>query len=178
MSDLLLVVDMQNAFVNEKVSPIIPNIIALIKQFKATHRPVAFSRFINSATSNYVKLLRWDSCAIGAEIEIIPDLLDYTKNAFVFDKPYYTPYTTEFEDYLTTNKITRIFICGVTTESCVLKAALDVFEDNKEPIVIEDACYCDRGIESHKAGIFIISRNIGRKQVKSLQKVLETLQTT
>ncbi|MFK7982019.1 MAG: isochorismatase family cysteine hydrolase [Saprospiraceae bacterium] len=175
MSDLLLVVDMQNTFVNEKVRPIIPNIIALINKFKAANRLIAFSRFINSATSNYVKLLQWDSCAVGAEIEIIPALMDYTKTAFVFDKPYYTPYTTEFKKYLTSNKITRIFICGVTTESCVLKAALDVFEDNKEPIVVENACYCDAGIESHKAGIFLISRNIGRKQVKSLQAVLEIL---
>lgn len=175
MNDLLLVVDMQNAFVNETVRPIIPNIIALIDKFKATNRLIAFSRFINSETSNYVKLLQWNSCAVGKEIEIIPELIDYTKTTFVFDKPYYTPYTTEFESYLTRNKINRIFICGVTTESCVLKAALDIFEDNKEPIVVENACYCDRGMASHKAGIFIISRNIGRRQIKSLQSTLEML---
>ena len=63
MSEILLVVDMQNGFMSEKCRHIIPNIIKLIERFLVAGKVVEFTRFINTADSNYVKLIQW-SCPI------------------------------------------------------------------------------------------------------------------
>jgi nicotinamidase-related amidase len=63
------------------------------------------------------------------------------------------------------NKITKVFICGIATESCVMKTAIDLFERNIRPIVIQDACCSHAGEAAHNAGLLIIERNIGKAQI-------------
>lgn len=173
MNELLLVVDMQNGFVNNKVTRIIPNIISIIKHFKSHGKLIAFSRFINTQESSYVKLRRWVRLMSKPEISIVSELQEYTEGAFVFDKPYFTPYTDKFRSYLKMNSISKIFICGVGTDSCIMKAAIDIFEDDKEPVVIKDACFSCGGEKAHSAGLFLIARNIGRSLGKSVDEIVK-----
>ncbi len=59
MSEILLVVDMQNGFMPEKCRHIIPTVIKLIERFSAIGKLVKFTRFINAADSNYIKVIHW-----------------------------------------------------------------------------------------------------------------------
>lgn len=170
MNSLLLVVDMQNGFMAEKCRHIIPTVEKLITHFYSSNKLVAFTRFINTPDSGYVNIIHWSRLMSEPEISIIEELKKYVKN--VFDKNYYSPFTNEFKDFIEDNKISKVYICGVATDSCVLKSAIDSFENGLEPIVIRDACYSHAGEEAHTAGLYILSRNIGRNQTFSSDDVL------
>ncbi|MDB5198050.1 MAG: isochorismatase hydrolase [Chitinophagaceae bacterium] len=173
MNDLLLVVDMQNGFINEKSNFIIPVVKELIELFQQKNKLVAFTRFINHPNSEYRRWINFTRLSIEPEIDIIKELEGLPKN--IFDKNHYTPFTNEFKNFLIEKEVNQIFICGVATDSCVMKSAIDSFEAGIHPIVIKDACYSHAGEEAHTAGLLVISRNIGRSQVKSLSEIKDII---
>jgi nicotinamidase-related amidase len=58
-----------------------------------------------------------------------------------------------------------VVVCGIATDSCVLATAIDLFEYGLRPIVVKDACGSHAGRKAHEAGLFIIERFIGSKQL-------------
>lgn len=173
MSEILLVVDMQNGFMPDKCRHIIPTVIKLIERFLAAGKLVEFTRFINTADSNYVKLINWSRLIQEPETSIIDELQPYINN--IFDKHYYSAFTEKFSTFISLNKISKIYLCGVETDSCILKTAIDSFERNIEPLIIEDACSSNGGQQAHDAGIFLLKRNIGKNQIKMTDEVLEKM---
>ena len=174
MKNLLLIVDMQNGFVTEKVQHIVPNIKKLITSFKQKGDSIAFTRFINYRDSSWEKWIKWSRLMEEPEISIIDELSGYADN--VFDKVgLYSAFTKEFESFIEANKIETIYICGVATDGCVLKSAVDSFEKKIEPVVIEDACYSHAGKEVHEAGLLLISRFVGKYQLKTTGEVLDDI---
>ncbi|MBN4004123.1 isochorismatase family cysteine hydrolase [Nostoc sp. LPT] len=174
MSEILLVVDMQNGFISEKCRHIIPTVIKLIEQFLAAGKLVKFTRFINTADSNYVNLIHWSRLMQESETSIIDELQPYINNN-IFDKPYYSAFTENFSIFILLNQISKIYFCGVATDSCILKTAIDSFERGIEPVIIEDACSSHGGQQAHDAGIFLLKRNIGKNQIKMTDEVLEEM---
>lgn len=67
--------------------------------------------------------------------------------------------------YIKDNNINDIYLCGIDTECCVLKTALDLFEENYNVYVLKDYCACTYGELRHSNAIEIIKRNIGNKYV-------------
>ncbi|MBE8965067.1 cysteine hydrolase [Nostocales cyanobacterium LEGE 12452] len=173
MNEILLVVDMQNGFMSDKCRHIIPTIIKLIERFLADGKLVEFTRFINTNHSNYVKLIHWSKLMQEPETSIIDELQPYINN--IFDKPYYSAFTETFSSFIFINKISKIYLCGIATDSCILKTAIDSFERGIEPVIIEDACSSHGGQQAHDAGIFLLKRNIGKNQIKMTDEVLEEM---
>lgn len=173
MNDLLVVVDMQNGFVNDTNRHIITNVIATIEQFIQTKKPIIFTRFINHKNSPYETIIKWTRLMDSPDIDIIEELKEYKH--FKVDKNFYTPFTTEFDTYLTQHQITRMFVCGIATESCVMKTAVDAFERNITPFVIQDACYSHAGEQAHQAGLEVLRRNIGKNQLITLSSLSNLL---
>ncbi|MEJ6480034.1 isochorismatase family cysteine hydrolase [Nostoc punctiforme UO1] len=173
MSEILLVVDMQNGFMSEQCRHIIPTVIKLIERFLAIGKLVEFTRFINTADSNYVKLIQWSRLINEPETSIIDELQPYINN--IFDKHYYSAFTGNFSAFIFLNQISKIYLCGVETDSCILKTAIDSFERGIEPVIIEDACFSDGGQQAHDAGIFLLKRNIGKNQIQMADEILEKM---
>ncbi len=173
MSEILLVVDMQNGFMPEKCRHIIPNVIKLIERFLEAGKIVGFTKFINTADSNYVKLIHWSSLIHEPETSIIDELQPYIYN--IFDKPYYSAFTESFSSFILINQISKIYLCGVETDSCIFKTAIDSFERGIEPVIIEDACFSAGGQQAHDAGIFLLKRNIGKNQIQMSDEVIEKI---
>ncbi|MDZ7954747.1 MAG: isochorismatase family cysteine hydrolase [Nostoc sp. DedQUE12b] len=173
MSEILLVVDMQNGFMSEKCRHIIPTVIKLIERFLADGKLVKFTRFINTADSNYVKLIHWSRLMQESETSIIDELQPYINN--VFDKHYYSAFTESFSSFIFLNQISKIYLCGIATDSCILKTAIDSFERGIEPVIIEDACSSHGGQQAHNAGIFLLKRNIGKNQIKMTDEILQEM---
>ncbi|HEY5369623.1 MAG TPA: isochorismatase family cysteine hydrolase [Hanamia sp.] len=173
MNDLLLVVDMQKGFINDKSRFIVPIVKDVIELFKEKNKLIAFTRFINHDDSEYMRWINFKRLNSEPETDIIEDLKIYQE--ITFDKTHYTPFDSKFRKFLVDNSITRIFICGIATDSCVMKSAIDSFEAGYYPIVIKDACYSHAGEDAHSAGLLVISRNIGRGQVKTISEIKELL---
>lgn len=174
MADMLLVVDMQNGFVNDRTSHIIPEILKLISICNENNIPVAFTRFINRDNSGYVKWINWSRFMSKPETSLVNELMPYANN--VFDKYGYTSFSQEFSEFVEKNHTDRIFICGVATDGCVLKSAVDSFERDIEPVVIENACASHAGKEVSDAGLLLISRFIGKNQIRNSSEVIKAIQ--
>lgn len=132
MNRLLLVIDVQNDFINEHTKNILTKIKELVDSNK--YDLTAFTRFINDENSIWYKKLNYKGCMTkeGQAIAI------NTKNNKVFDKNIYTAVNDELKKYIQKNNISKIYLCGFDTDACVQKTAIDLFEQNYDVYVLKD----------------------------------------
>jgi nicotinamidase-related amidase len=161
---LLLVVDLQNGFVNDNTRPILSNVNRLIEAFSGRGEPIAFTRFVNTPGSGYERWIGWSRFMSEPE-NALSDEIDSSVGR-VFIKHAYTAFTEEFASHLNDLGVERLVICGIATDGCVLKSAVDAFERGIEPLVVSDACASHAGVAVHDAGLMLIGRFIGAGQLK------------
>ncbi|CAL9677625.1 Peroxyureidoacrylate_ureidoacrylate amidohydrolase RutB (plasmid) [Actinosynnema sp. ALI-1.44] len=167
---VLLVVDMQNGFVNDGSRHVVPVITDLVHRWQGLGGDVLFTRFLNAKGSNYERLIGWTAMrgdGSPADIDLVDDLKPFAARAFVLDKPIYSVFTEEGTRLFAEQGWTNLVICGIATESCVLTTAVSAFEKGLVPYVVADACasHARRSSEAHAAGLVCIGRNVGRKQL-------------
>lgn len=158
MNTLLLVIDMQKAFINPNTEYLIEKISNLINTNQYNH--IVFTRFINTNDSIYVSDLNYYGC-IGEDKELVikPD------NHKVIDKKVYSSLNSELKNYIIENNIVKIYLCGINTDCCVLKTAFDLFENEYDFYILKDYCASTNGIEKHNNALEILKRNIGNKRI-------------
>lgn len=159
MKSLLLIIDLQNAFINENTNNLPKKIEKLIDSNK--YNTIAFTKFINFENSIFANKLNWKGCIDEEDKKIVIN----TQNNIIFNKTKYSVVSEEFINYINDNKITEIYLCGIDTECCVLKTAFDLFELGYNVYVLKDYCACTKGIKRHNNAIEIIRRNIGKNFV-------------
>lgn len=168
----LVVVDVQNGFVTEHSRHVVPLIVALVKRWEASGRDVVFTRYINYDGSPFERIIKWSKLKHPPETDIVDELQAFTASpATVIDKRGYTLFADEGENLVRTKGWTDLYICGIDTEVCVLKAAVDAFERNITPWLISDASASHAGVETHKAGLLVAKKMIGAEQIISISDV-------
>ena len=167
---MLLVVDVQNGFLNEHTRHILTVVNALMGAFAARNQAVALTRFVNRPGSGFDRWIGWTRFMHSPENDIC-DELD-AGAAPVFIKHGYTAFTPAFEKHLGTLGIGRLVLCGIATDGCVLKSAVDAFERGIEPLVATDACASHGGHEVHEAGLLLLGRFIGKDQLRSAESFM------
>lgn len=170
---VLVVIDMQKGFLNEHSNHIIQNVSTLIRSCQGISMPIIFSRFFNVVGSPYERFIGWDRVHSEPETDIADELVHLAET--LIDKSFYTVFTPEFINLVKENNWKTFILCGIATESCVLKTAIDAFELGFRPIVISDACASDMGANSHIAGLLVLENLIGRDQIMTSHHLLENL---
>jgi nicotinamidase-related amidase len=164
MPDALLVVDVQNGFVNDFTRHIPGRIAALID--RGEHSPILFTRFVNVEDSPFRRILDWDGCAEPPDTELAPEIEPYANEKRIYSKPGYAGLPDSLADHLVGESCERIAVVGIDTDMCVLKVALDLFDLNIEPLVYIDCCASTSGLQSHLAGLAVLARNIGADHLR------------
>jgi len=164
MARPLLVVDVQNGFINEFTHHIPARVAQLIDT--NAFEPVLFTLFVNEPGSPYQRLLEWHDSAEPPETDLVPELERFATDHNVYIKRGLTGMTQDLADRLAQDKIEEITLVGIDTDMCVLKIALDLFDAGIEPVVLVDCCASTAGLQSHLAGLAILSRNIGPHQLR------------
>ena len=159
MNRLLLVIDVQNDFINEHTKNTLTKIKELVDSNK--YDLTAFTRFINDENSIWYKKLNYKGCMTkeGQAIAI------NTKNNKVFDKNIYTAVNDELKKYIQKNNISKIYLCGFDTDACVQKTAIDLFEQNYDVYVLKDYCMSHLGKETHNFYINNLARLIEKNGI-------------
>lgn len=168
--DLLLVVDVQNGFTNERSEHVVAPVASFVRHWLSEGRPVIATRFINTDDSQWERLIHWSRLKTSPEIDLRPEILraiEANPHARVIDKYTYTSLTEEVQDLLKELGTQRVVICGIDTDSCVLKSAIDLFEAGLTPIVLSDLCASHAGDEVHNAGLMLAGRFIGSDQIRT-----------
>lgn len=170
---VLVVIDMQNGFLGSRSNYIIPSVVRLVEECQKRGIPTVFTRFHNLEHSPYEELIGWTRLRAEPETDLTPELVPFVKD--VIDKEVYSSFTTEFRNLVKENDWRTFILCGVATESCVMKTAVDAFEQRLTPVVVSDACASHAGEDVHAAGLMILGRFIGKDQLISTDRLLEML---
>lgn len=163
MKTALVVIDVQNGFISGHTAHVVPVVAALAATCSQARVDVVFTRFVNQPGSAFERLLGWRELQAPPSTDIVPELAHRVQH--VRDKYHYSAFTSEFEELVDARGWTRLLLCGIATEACVLKTAVDAFERGLTPVVVEDACASDGGRTAHEAGLLVIRRVIGAAQL-------------
>lgn len=156
----------KKSFINSHTESVPTNIKKLLsmKQFEY----VVFTKFINDTNSQYYNTLNYKGCMTEEDRKIVLD----TKNYKVIEKKVYTALNDELNQYIKDNNIDEIYVCGIDTDACVMKTALDLFENNYNVKVIEDCSMSHSGADIHNNAVGILKKLIGKENViKMLESV-------
>lgn len=155
----LLIVDVQSGFINEWTTHVPARVSALQDSFDS----VVATRIYNPQRSLYRKLVGWNGFALGSvdtQLAFVP-----RPDAAIIDKATYSCVNEGFVARLRRDGIARVHLCGIGTGGAVLMSAVDLFEGGIEPVVLAHACGSVGGHEDHHAGLQIMRKLIGKKQV-------------
>ncbi|WFF06326.1 cysteine hydrolase [Micromonospora sp. WMMD1076] len=170
----MIVIDMQNGFINDRSGHVIPTVVELVERWEAMGRPVVFTRYYNYPGSPFERLIHWSGVQHPPETEIVPELSQHAARAqAVLDKHTYSYFTSEGADLAAREGWTDLVFCGVATESCVLKSTVDAFERDLTPWLVTDASASHGGPAAHEAGILVARRFIGAGQLIDTKTVCE-----
>lgn len=131
----LLVLDMQNYFLEPKSHAFVPSapiilagIQTLIKGFSASRRPIIFTQHVNEPKTAGMMTVWWKDLihANSSESAIYPGL--DTSNGKIIQKERYDAFwKTDLEEYLQVNQIRQLVITGVMTNLCCESTARSAF---------------------------------------------------
>ena len=134
MSKVLLIVDMQNGFMQKSVySNLIPRINNLIK--KSKHEVYIFTKFINNDDSMVHKKLNWENLMSKQSQQICI----YTPpNSIIFEKSTYGISSSQIEKIksLLNKDDLSIDICGLQADAFVYAISLQLFDNGIFPNVL------------------------------------------
>lgn len=159
MRKALLIVDVQNGFVNEKTK----HIPLLVEKLQYDYDLVVATRFINLPNSPYRSLIKWEH--LSPETDEIELAFSPKEGAIVIDKYIYTCIDEQFLLLLKDNGIDVVDICGIDTDICVTKCAVDLFERKITPHVLKDYCATHADADIQEAALVILARYIGKSQI-------------
>lgn len=161
----LVVVDVQNGFVTNETRHVVSAVAALIGRWCEIGGRVLFSRYFNYAGSAFESLMDWRQLYVSPDTDLVPEVAAHATDSTIFDKAIYSALTPEFSALAQDIGLTDLVICGIDTDLCVLKTALDAFEHGLTPWVVTDATASTGGTFAHEAGLVVLGRGIGDHQL-------------
>jgi len=160
----LLVVDVQQGFLNDFTRHIPGRVASIIQE--GVHDEVLFTCFVNTPGSPYRRLLGWEACEGPPDTLLAPELEQFAQPELVFRKEGMAGIPDALRERLRDSKTECVDLVGIDTDMCVLKCAMDLFDLGIEPVVLVDACASTAGLQAHLAGLAILGRNIGARQLR------------
>ena len=161
MKQALLIVDVQNYFIN-KYTQKIPNLIKTLIE-ENSFKTIIFSQFINTPDSLFVTEQDFTGCLKSPYIDIVDELKPWLKKDNLFTKCAYSVFTNpKFNKYLKKNKLEELVIVGLDTDFCVLADCFNAFDKGYKISVVSNctASYTS-GSEGTKHALNII-KDIGK----------------
>ena len=163
---VLVVIDVQNYFVNAHTKNLPKKIGNYLHKNKHKFDYIIFTKFVNKQDSNFVRLLDWRKMFKSPQIDIHDSLRQSANNDNVFAKASYSAFKSKnFVNFLNRNKINELYICGADTESCVLATALDAFDLGYKVKVLKNLCGSHHGKIFHKMGVGTIQKNLEKQEI-------------
>ncbi len=117
----LLIIDVQKGFINDATRHIPARVAGLARRYDR----VMVTRFINLEGSAHRRLIHWHRFAPGSDDT--PLAFEPPAGAAMIEKSTYSCVDEAFRARLELIGAQEVHICGIATDNCVLKCALDLF---------------------------------------------------
>lgn len=161
MRDLLIVIDMQNDFIDgtlgtKEAVAIVPNVAKKIKEYKDAGKDVIFTRdthyknYLDTFEGKHLPVLHCIKDTRGWQIS---DKID-CRDCEIIDKKTFG-YTNWWEKLSTEdNNEPSVEICGLCTDICVISNALIIRANYPEiDITVDASCCAGVTLETHKSAL-------------------------
>ena len=166
MKNILIIVDMQNGFARYEQTIRLAERIKLFMKRKLFDAVIA-TRFFNEDDSMYEKMFGWKRLKTEEERKVPDGIAKYVN--YYADKYIYNCVNSNFIQRLCQlndgEYPQKVFVIGADTDCCVMTIATALFENNIRPVVLTKYVDSNGGPESHKAGLLVMRRLIGEKQL-------------
>ncbi|MGW4951548.1 isochorismatase family cysteine hydrolase [Streptomyces parvulus] len=175
-STALLVIDVQQGFVNRHSRSVLPAVVHLVEGWQAAGAPVVLSRFHNEPGSPYETITGWTRLRTPEEQALVSELAPYTSGAAaVIDKAQASIFTPEGAGIIRDAGWTDLVLCGIDTDACVYDSAMAAYQRGYRPWIVVDACASSGGSEYHNAALLLAARNLGAAQLVNTETVLSQI---
>lgn len=159
IKNALIVIDVQNYFVNKNTKILPQKIANFIENNKFDF--VLFTKFVNKEDSNFFKIFDWKKCTDSPDIDIHSALVKFVDKNNAFEKSTYSIFKCEkLAKFLKKNKITKLFLCGIDTDACILASAYDGFDLGYYIEILKDLCLSHSGEKLNNSALNIIEKNL------------------
>jgi len=161
--ECLLVVDVQKGFINEYTG----HILLPIEKLQYSYKYVIYSKFYTKDdSSNFVKLLNLkDFYKDTDNYQLAIKELTNDERYLSIDKTKYSCVDDFLGWWLLSRQIKEVHICGLETQACITKTALDLFDRDFTPIILSNLCASTESFKKHLEAIQTLKTLIGKKQV-------------
>jgi nicotinamidase-related amidase len=155
----LVVIDVQKYYINEHTRDLPQKIADYIPSHPYDF--VLFSKFVNHRGSNMYKTFRWEKMMTPDQTDICDNLLQFVNGQNLFQKDTYSLFKAKgFLEFLETNHITDLTLCGLDADACILATAYEGFDLGYTIHVLDDLVGCHVGNSYRDFGLNIIKKNI------------------
>ncbi|MEU3855047.1 isochorismatase family cysteine hydrolase [Streptomyces sp. NPDC029554] len=177
-STALLVIDVQQGFVNRHSRGVVPVIMRLVDGWRAAGAPVVFTRFHNKLGSPYETITGWTRLRTPEEQALAAELAPAADDAAaVIDKDQASAFTPEGARLFREAGWTDLVFCGIDTDACVYDSARDAYHNGYRPWIVTDACASTGGSQYHEAALLMAARNIGADHLLTTEIALSRINT-
>jgi nicotinamidase-related amidase len=163
----LVVVDVQEGFVTAHTEATVPLIAAHVIGSRKRYGRVIATRFVNLPGSLYESERDWREMTAEPETRVLPVVREHADRLLV--KHGLAPERDELVAYLRSQDVSQVDLCGFDTDQCVLATALQLWDAGIRPRVLVPLCSSSGGPEMHSAGLAILRRAIGDRNVTDLE---------
>lgn len=162
MKTALIIIDVQNYYINENTKNI-PSKIA--KYIEENHFDLlVFTQFINHPNSHASINFNWLENQTSPEIDICNELKKYSNTNNTFIKDTYSAFKNKvFRNYLKNNSIQKLYICGFDSDACVLATSYEGFDLGYKIEVLENLTASTKGKKYYDSALMIIQRRIKQR---------------
>jgi nicotinamidase-related amidase len=172
-STALLVIDVQQGFVNQHSRGVLPAIVRLVEGWRAAGAPVMLTRFHNKPSSSYETITGWTRLRTPEEQALAAELAPFTDDAAaIVDKDQASVFTPEGARLIRDAGWTDLVLCGIDTDACVYDSARDAYHNGYRPWIVTDACASTGGSQFHDAALLLAARNISANHLVTSEDVL------
>lgn len=155
----LLIIDVQNYFIKENTLDIPDKIAAYIENNSFDF--LVFTKFINNEESSFFKLLNWQKCTSSPDIDIDERLVNIANKSMVFEKNTYSIFKAKgLREYLDSNNIKVLYMCGIDTDSCILASMYEAFDMGYESHILKHLTFSRGGEDLYSSALKIIKRDL------------------
>jgi nicotinamidase-related amidase len=160
MEKCLLIIDVQKGCINEHTA----HIPKLVEELQSTYDIVFAAKFYNPVDSFHRKLIHWNKFGEGSsdcEFAYKPK-----SDTIIVSKSVYSCVNESFLTKLAALNINEVHLCGLETDICITKNAVDLFESGIVPVVLSKYCASCAGEEAHIQALKTLRRFVGKDQVR------------
>lgn len=172
----LLIVDVQQGFMNEHTKHILPLLSKFLSESANDYAVVVATRFYNLEGSLFEEQMGWTDMRDTGEIQLVDFVAEHAVE--VIDKPGYSAFYIDknienvtgeaarsLRALLEHHQIEHVHLVGVDTDACVFVNAAEAFDSGFKTAVLRFLCASTAGPETHEQALRILVRTIGRDHV-------------